>query len=67
MKLDPSFVRSVKDDDDIHKPLLAQDNTDSLVYPYDDILKGEFFYLETDKRIYYPGDIIEVAVHLRTF
>jgi len=51
----------------MRKPLLAQDNTDSLVYPYDEILKGEFFYLETDKRIYYPGDIIEVAVNLRTF
>jgi uncharacterized protein YfaS (alpha-2-macroglobulin family) len=24
-----------------------------------------FFYLETDKRVYYPGETMEVAVHLR--
>ena len=26
-----------------------------------------FFVIETDKRVYYPGEIIECAVHLRTY
>ncbi len=28
-------------------------------------MKGQFILLETDKRVYYPGDYIEMAVHIR--
>jgi len=58
-------VRPIKDDDDFMQPLLSHDINTKI--PKEEFLKREFFYLETDKRIYYPGDVIDVAVHLRTY
>jgi hypothetical protein len=27
--------------------------------------QGDFFFMETDKFIYYPGEMMEVSVHIR--
>ena len=64
-KLDASFVRSVKEDEELRRPFLLNDTQISI--PNEQYLRGEFFYLETNQKVYYPGDIIEVYVHLRTY
>ena len=64
-KLDASFVRSVKEDEELRRPFLLNDTQISI--PNEQYLRGEFFYLETNQKVYYPGDLIEVYVHLRTY
>lgn len=29
--------------------------------------EGDFFYMETDKNIYYPGEVMKISVHIRLF
>ena len=33
--------------------------------PINDLLQGEFMVIETDKKVYYPGEVMECTVNLR--
>lgn len=68
-KIDYKFVQHIAIDEyNLKEPLLGDQSTvDDLkviVDPYQ-IFYGDFFYIETDKKVYYPGETIEISVHLR--
>ena len=51
--------------EELQEPLIAGDQS-----TLDEIVQqeyvGGFFFIETDKKVYYPGETISISVHLRT-
>ena len=51
--------------EELQEPLIVGDQS-----TLDEIVQheyvGGFFFIETDKKVYYPGETISISVHLRT-